>query len=53
MDLKMRSSERRCRLDLTPTPLLKERGLKRSFSPLSFRRGAGGEVERANRSEMG
>ncbi len=37
--------------DLTPTPLLKERGFASGlFSPLSFRRGAGGEVARARTS---
>ena len=30
--------------DLTPTPLLKERGSEHVLSPLSFRRGAGGEA---------
>ncbi len=36
--------------DLTPTPLLKERGFQSNrFSPLSFRRGAGGEVAEARR----
>ncbi len=39
--------------DLTPTPLLKERGfLTALLSPLSFRRGAGGEVARARCSVL-
>jgi hypothetical protein len=40
--------------DLTPTPLLKERGSTSGLSsPLSSRRGAGGEVARARRSPLG